>query len=75
MVQWLGTKGYLCIMDYTVKICRQTLNTTKTAKEVPYFYKAEEPDFKELTTQELNHLYLNAQEIMARVQTMLEMRQ
>lgn len=75
MPQWLGTKGYLCIMDYTVKICKQTLNTTKTAKDVPYFYKAEEPDFKELTTDQLNKLYLDARSIMERVQTMLEQKQ
>lgn len=65
----------LIIHDFTVKICRQTLNSSKTADKQPYFYKAEEPDFKELTTDELNHLYLEAQSIMARVQTMLEMRQ
>ena len=64
----------LTIMPYTVKICRQDVNTTKTAKDVPYFYKAEEPDFKELTTQELNHLFLQAQGIEARIQTMLAQR-
>ena len=62
----------LTIMPYTVKICRQDLNTTKTAKDTPFFYKAEEPDFKEMTTDQLNHLYLEAQSIMARIQTMLE---
>ena len=64
----------MVVYDFTVKICRQTINTTKTAKDVPYFYKAEEPDFKEMTTDELNHLYLEAQSIMARVQTILEMK-
>jgi hypothetical protein len=58
-------------MDYTVKICKQTLNTKKGEA---YLYKAEEPDFKELTTQELNKLYLDAQEIEARIQTMLAQR-
>ena len=62
----------LVIYDFTVKICRQELNITKTAKDKPYFYKAEEPDFKEMTTDQLNHLYLEAQSIMARIQTMLE---
>lgn len=61
----------LIIHDYTVKICRQTLNTKKGD---PYIYKAEDPDFKDLTTQELNHLYLQAQEIEARLQTMLAQR-
>ena len=64
--------GILKIMTYTVKICRQDVNTTKTAKDVPYFYKAEEPEFKELTTQELNKLYLDAQAIMAHIQCILE---
>lgn len=62
----------MILFEFTVKICRQTANTTKTAKDVPYFYKAEEPDFKELTTQELNKLYLEAQAIMAHVQMVLE---
>ena len=61
----------LVIYDFTVKICRQTLNTTKTASTVPYFFKAEEPDFKELTTDQLNKLYLDAQAIESRIQTML----
>lgn len=64
----------MIVYDFTVKICRQTLNTTKNAKDNPYFYKAEEPDFKDMTTDQLNHLYLEAQSIMARVQTMLEMK-
>lgn len=58
-------------MDFTVKICRQTLKP----KKGNYVYTAEEPDFKELTTQELNKLYLDAQAIMAQVQVMLERRQ
>lgn len=62
----------LVIHDFTVKICRQTLNTSKTADKMPYFYKAEEPDFKELTTDQLNKLYLDAQTIMAHVQMVLE---
>jgi len=74
MTQWLGDKGRLCIMDFTVKICRQTLNTTKSAKDTPFIYKAEEPDFKECTTDQLNKLYLEAQAIEARIQTMLQQR-
>jgi len=61
-------------MPYTVKICRQEVNTTKSAKDTPYFYKVEEPDFKELTTDQLNFLYLEAQSIQARIQMMLEQR-
>lgn len=64
----------LSIHDFTVKICRQTLNSSKTADKQPYFYKAEEPDFKELTTDELNHLYLEALSIEVRLQNMLQMR-
>jgi hypothetical protein len=65
----------MIVHDFTVKICRQTLNTKASAKDTPYFYKAEEPDFKELTTDQLNHLYEQALKIETRIQTMLEQRQ
>ena len=65
----------LIIFDYTVKICKQTLNTSKSARDTPYFYKAEEPDFKECTTEQLNKLYLDAELIMIQLKKMLEMRQ
>ena len=62
----------MIVHDFTVKICRQSLNTKPSAKDTPYFYKVEAPDFKELTTDQLNKLYLDAQEIMAHVQMVLE---
>lgn len=64
----------MTIYDFTVRVCKQTLNNTKSAKDMPFLYKAQEPNFNELTTDQLNHLYLEAQSIMARVQTMLEMK-
>ncbi len=64
----------LQVYDFTVKICRQVVNTKKSAKDKPYFYNSEEPDFSKLTTDELNHIYLEAQSIEARVQTMLQQR-
>lgn len=64
--------GKMILHDFTVRICRQTANTKRTVDA--FSYKAEEPDFKELTTDELNKLYLEAQSIMARIQTMLEMK-
>ena len=66
--------GILKIMPYTVKIVRQELNDPKKYKDAPYKYEIQEPDFKSLSTQELNKLYLDAQAIMAQVQTMLEMK-
>ena len=62
----------MIVHNWTVKICSQAINTKPSAKDIPYFYKAEEPEFKDLTTDELNHLYLEAQSIMARIQTMLQ---
>ena len=74
MVQWLGTKGYLCVMDYTVLIMKQTL---ADQHKHPFGYTYERPeklDLSNLTTAELNQLYLQAQEIEARIQTMLSQR-
>ena len=54
------------IHDYTVKLCKQVLNTTKTAKDTPYFYyptKLSMDDLKELTQDELDHIYSESQEI------------
>lgn len=64
----------MIIQNFTVKVCRQSLSTKSTAKDNPYLYKAEEPNFSKLTTDELNHLYLSAMEIAARLQNMLDQR-
>ena len=63
--------GILRPMEYTVKIVHQELNIKPSAKDTPYFYKVETPDFAKLTTEELNHLFLEAQAIEARIQNML----
>ena len=59
------------IHDYTVKLCKQVLNTTKTAKDTPYFYyptKLSMDDLKELTQDELDHIYSEAQEITSLIE-------
>ena len=56
----------LYIHEYTVKLCKQVLNTTKTAKDTPYFYyptNLSMDELKELTQDELDHIYKEAQEI------------
>ena len=61
----------LYIHDYTVKLCKQVLNTTKTAKDTPYFYyptKLSVDELKELTQDELDHIYSEAQEITSLIE-------
>ena len=56
----------LYIHEYTVKLCKQVLHTTKTAKDTPYFYyptKLSVDELKGLTQDELDHIYKEAQEI------------
>lgn len=59
-------------MTFTVKICKQI--EMLNSKTKPILYKVEEPNFQSMATDELNHLYLEAQSIMTRVQTMLQAR-
>ena len=61
----------MIIHDYTVILAKQTLNTTKTAKDNPYFYDKKDIDLRELTNQELNKLYLEAQSIETQLQTVM----
>ena len=59
------------IYEYTVKLCKQVLNTTKTAKDTPYFYyptKLSVDEIKELTQDELDHIYKEAQEITSLIE-------
>ena len=61
----------LRIHTYTVKLCKQVLNTTKTAKDTPYFYyptKLSVDELKELTQDELDHIYSEAQEITSLIE-------
>ena len=61
----------LRIHTYTVKLCKQVLNTTKTAKDAPYFYyptKLSVDELKELTQDELDHIYSEAQEITSLIE-------
>lgn len=66
----------LYIRPYTVLIMRQKPIRDKRLKTAlyPCDYSREEIDFKQLTVDELNNLYLEAQEIEARIQTMLAQR-
>ena len=66
----------LYIRPYTVLVMRQKPIKDKRLKTSPhpYDYSREEIDFTKLDTDELNHLYLESQSIMAKIQTMLEMR-
>ena len=62
----------LYIHNYTVKLCKQVLNTTKTAKDAPYFYyptKLSVDELKELTQDELDHIYKEAQEITSLIES------
>ena len=62
----------MIIFDYTVLIAKQSLNTTKTAKDKPFFYdKPESLDLRQLTNQELNKLYLEAQSVYTQIQEVL----
>ena len=66
----------LYIRPYTVLVMRQKPIKDKRLKNsvYPYDYSREEIDFKALSTEDLNHLYLQAQEIEAQIQTMLSQR-
>ena len=66
----------LYIRPYTVLVMRQKPIKDKRLKDSKYGYdySREEIDFTKLTTDELNQLYLESQSIMAKIQTMLEMR-
>ena len=60
------------IHNYTVKLCKQVLNTTKSAKDTPYFYyptKLSVDELKELTQDELDHIYKGAQEITSLIES------
>ena len=63
----------LYIRPYKVLIMRQKPIKDKRLKTAvyPYDYSREEIDFKTLSTDELNHLYLEAQAIEAQIQNML----
>ena len=66
----------LYIRPYTVLIMRQKPIKDKRLKTSPhpYDYSREEIDFTKVDTDELNQLYLEAQAIEARIQTMLAQR-
>jgi len=64
----------MIIHDYTVILAKQTLNTTKTAKDHPLFYDKTDVDLRNLTNQELNKLYLEAQSIYTQLQEILQQR-
>ena len=54
------------IYEYTVKLCKQVLNTTESAKDIPYFYyptNLSAYEIKQLTQDELDHIYKETQEI------------
>ena len=58
MTQWLGTKGKLCIHTYTVIFATQKI---LSKKGLPYEYKKIGLDeLKNLTMDELNHVYKEA---------------
>ena len=59
------------IHNYTVKLCKQVLNTTESAKDIPYFYyptKLSVDELKGLTQDELDHIYSEAQEITSLIE-------
>ncbi len=65
---WLGSTK---VHDYTVIFARQILNYTESAKDEPYFYEKTGVDLRQLTNQELNKLYLEAQAIYTQIQEVL----
>lgn len=59
---WLGDKGRLIIHPYCVQICSQTLVKGEYRYEKKVFTPQE---LKELPSSQLEHIYLQAQSVMA----------
>ena len=55
------------IFKYTTKIVYQKLNTKPSAKEKPYLYEVEEPNFSYLTLDEMDHIEEKAREIVDKI--------